>query len=173
MQVKKPSPRLVYLELERVVCSAMRRTLLPPFQAQTPAVCIWSLLANLGYRDTQPSLANEYAGLNLRAAEHVFNVLGAYFNHVSSFPSSRNQRSGTQCDTKARAFVSRISKLHVSDPIHGAAHRDVRCRHCAKDGAFGGHPAPKDKSLHGKFALRRKHRTLCHISPSCQAWDLG
>ena len=39
-------------------------------------------------------------------------------------------------------YVSSLANFRVSDPKYGAVHKDVHCRHCAKDGAFGGYPAP-------------------------------
>jgi len=41
-----------------------------------------------------------------------------------------------------RLYVSRIANFRVSDPRYGAAHKDVRCRHSAKDGVYGGDLAP-------------------------------
>lgn len=76
-----------------------------------------------------------------------------------------HSRPGTQCYTSATSLRKQLSKLRESDPKHGAAHKDVRCCHCAKDGAFGRNPAPRDRSLNGKFALRRKYRALCKTSP--------
>ena len=55
-------------------------------------------------------------------------------------------RSVTQ---ERRLLRKQISKLRVNDPKHGATHKDVSCRQCAKDGAFGGHPAPHVWSLNG------------------------
>jgi hypothetical protein len=56
-------------------------------------------------------------------------------------------KPGTQCDTSATSLRKQNSKLRESDPKHGANHKDVSCRHCAKDGAFGGHPAPQRQEL--------------------------
>ncbi|HUX47361.1 MAG TPA: hypothetical protein VMV58_05050, partial [Desulfosporosinus sp.] len=53
----------------------------------------------------------------------------------------------TQCDTSATSLRKQNSKLRVSDPKYGAAHKDVRCRHSAKDGAYGGNPAPQRQEL--------------------------
>ena len=54
---------------------------------------------------------------------------------------------GTQCHTSATSLRKQNSKLRESDPRHGAAHKDVRCRQSAKDGAFGGHPTPQRQEL--------------------------
>ncbi len=48
-------------------------------------------------------------------------------------------RSVTQA---RRLYESRLANFRVSDPRYGVANKDVSYRHCAKDGAFGGHPAP-------------------------------
>ena len=39
-----------------------------------------------------------------------------------------------------RLYVSSLANFRVSDPRYGVANKDVSYRHCAKDGAFGGHP---------------------------------
>ena len=57
----------------------------------------------------------------------------------SPFPDPSPGRSVTQA---RRLYVSSLANFRVSDPRYGAVHKDVHCRHCAKDGAFGGHPAP-------------------------------
>ena len=61
---------------------------------------------------------------------------------VRSLPSP-----GRSVIQKQGLYINRISKLRESDPIYGAAHKDVCCRHCAKDGAFGGHPVPQKQEL--------------------------
>ena len=53
---------------------------------------------------------------------------------------------GTQCHTARRLYVSRIANFRVSYPRYGAANKDVSCRHCAKDGAFGGNPVPQKRA---------------------------
>ena len=40
-----------------------------------------------------------------------------------------------------RLYVSSLANFRVSDPRYGVANTDVSYRHCAKDGAFGGHLA--------------------------------
>ena len=73
-------------------------------------------------------------------------------NHLQSSAnrSNRPKRSkwsyrpkpGTQGDTSVTSLRKQKSKLPCKRPqIRGSA-QDVRCRHCAKDGAFGGYPAP-------------------------------
>ena len=60
-------------------------------------------------------------------------------SHGSPFPVPSPGRSVT----RARGlYESSLANFRVSDPRHGAAHKDVRCRHSAMDGAYGGHPAP-------------------------------
>jgi len=51
--------------------------------------------------------------------------------------------------TRARGlYVSRLANsVKATDPKYGAVHKDVHCRHCAKDGAFGGYPAPQRQEL--------------------------
>ncbi|WP_141694228.1 hypothetical protein [Desulfosporosinus sp. BG] len=42
--------------------------------------------------------------------------------------------------TRARRLYVRAAQqtsVQATDPKNGAAHKDVRCRQCAKDGAFG------------------------------------
>ena len=69
-----------------------------------------------------------------------FSVLrSSFFVLRSSFFVPSPGRSVTRA---RRLYVSRKANFRVSDPRYGAAHKDVRCRHCAKDGAFGGHPVP-------------------------------
>jgi len=63
----------------------------------------------------------------------------SFFFLLSSFPVPSPGRSVTRA---RRLYVSRIANFRVSDPRYGAAHKDVRCRHSAKDGAYGGYPVP-------------------------------
>ena len=70
----------------------------------------------------------------------------------------------TQCDTNATTLRKQNSKLHVSDPQHGATHKDVSRRQCAKDGAFGGHPAPKRQELTRLVCSASYVGALCHTA---------
>ena len=45
-----------------------------------------------------------------------------------------------------RLYVSRLANSVKATKL-GTVHKDVRCRHCAKDGAFGGHPALQRQEL--------------------------
>ena len=63
--------------------------------------------------------------------------------NVSHFHPVPHSKPGTQCHTSAKSLRKQISKLSVSDPRYRAANKDVSCRHCAMDGAFGGHPVPQ------------------------------
>jgi hypothetical protein len=79
----------------------------------------------------KPSLQNEFSTIS----KADLNV------QKPTFPS--NVPSPGRSVTRARRlYVSRLANFRVSDPKYGAANKDVSCRHCAKDGAFGGNPAP-------------------------------
>jgi len=47
-----------------------------------------------------------------------------------------------QCHTSATSLRKQNSKLRVSDPRCGAAHRTCAAANRARDGESGGHPAP-------------------------------
>jgi len=89
----------------------------------------------------KPSLATTTA----KASERMIaDPLGWAPSTSFSVPSSPFSvpSQGRSVTRARRLYVSRLANFRVSDPRHGAAHRDVRCRHCAMDGAFGGHHVP-------------------------------
>jgi len=106
-------------------------------------------------RTLLPSLATTHAKASERViadplAGNVRDGLGILL--VSAFPITLTKsvtltQPGTQGHTSATSLRKQTSKLRVSDTKHGVAHKDVRYRHCAKDGAFGGHPAPQRQEL--------------------------
>ena len=95
--------------------------------------------------------AHECAGLTPEPRNRPSIVLRTRLNtHPTSSITLKTCKPRTQCDTKATSLRKQNSKLRESDdPRHGAVHKDVHCRQCAKDGAFGGHPAPHIRSLNG------------------------
>ena len=76
-------------------------------------------------------------------------------------------KPGTQCHTARRLYVSSLANFRVSDPKYGVAHKDVRYRQCAKDGAFGGNPAPTLGAYTVSLLLRRKYRACVTQVPLC------
>ena len=100
--------------------------------------------AEFGYDDRKGVGACDRvpSGLGTTRERRVGKMRGRSWRNVL-FPALRpRSKPGTQCHTSATSLRKQVSKLRVSDPIYGAEHKDVHCRHCAKDGAFGGHPAP-------------------------------
>ena len=77
-----------------------------------------------------------------RHQTRILNHLRSRTKRTKRTERSKRSKPGTQCHTSATSLRKQTSKLRVSDPRYGAANKDVSCRHCAKDGAFGGHPAP-------------------------------
>ena len=58
-------------------------------------------------------------------------------------------RPGTQCDTSATYLRKQLSKLPFKRPTPdtGQCTRMCTAANCAKDGAFGGNPAPHSREL--------------------------
>ena len=79
-----------------------------------------------------------------------------------SFPVPSPGRSVTQA---RRLYVSSLANFRVSDPIYGAAHKDVHCRQPSQGWRVWRAPRTPFRSLHGKIALRRRYRALCHARP--------